>query len=155
MSLHSDEYWMAKAVELALQAREMDEVPVGALLVLENEVVGRGFNQPISSDDPTAHAEIIALRDAATRLGNYRLPGLTLYVTLEPCMMCAGAMIHSRIDRLVYGASDPKTGVIDSHMGVFDQAVVNHRISVTGGVMAQECGDLLTAFFRSKRETKE
>ena len=143
---------MAKAIELAIQAEAMEEVPVGSIVVYDDKVVGHGFNQPISADDPTAHAEIVALRDAANLLGNYRLPGVTLYVTLEPCMMCAGAMIHSRIDRLVYGASDPKTGVISSHLCAFDQPVVNHKIAVTGGVMAEECGSLLSAFFRKKRE---
>jgi tRNA(adenine34) deaminase len=142
---------MSQALELARRAQKVDEVPVGAVIVLDNELVGSGFNQPISAHDPTAHAEIIALRDAARRIGNYRLPGTTLYVTLEPCMMCAGAMVHSRVKRLVYGARDPKTGVIDSDLGAFDQTVVNHKISTTGGVMAKECGALLSDFFRMKR----
>lgn len=146
---------MEQAIALAENAQELDEVPVGAVVMLDGEVIGRGFNQPISSDDPTAHAEIIALRDAGRRMGNYRLPGSILYVTLEPCMMCAGAMVHSRIARLVYGAQDAKTGVIDSYLDAFSQPVVNHRIEVTGGVMAHECGSMLTTFFRNKREIKQ
>lgn len=146
---------MEQAIALAKNAQELDEVPVGAIVVLDGEVIGRGFNQPISGDDPTAHAEIIALRDAGRQLGNYRLPGCTLYVTLEPCMMCAGAMVHSRITRLVYGAPDAKTGVIDSYLDAFSQPVVNHKIEVTGGVMAQECGSMLTTFFRNKREKNQ
>ncbi|HEY5734136.1 MAG TPA: tRNA adenosine(34) deaminase TadA [Gammaproteobacteria bacterium] len=155
MKLYGDEYWMEQAIALAKNAQELDEVPVGAIVVLDGEVIGRGFNQPISGDDPTAHAEIIALRDAGRQLGNYRLPGSTLYVTLEPCMMCAGAMVHSRITRLVYGAPDAKTGVIDSYLDAFSQPVVNHKIEVTGGVMAQECGSMLTTFFRNKREKNQ
>ena len=155
MKLYADDYWMEQAIALAENAEELDEVPVGAIVVLDGEVIGRGFNQPISGDDPTAHAEIIALRDAGRQLGNYRLPGSTLYVTLEPCMMCAGAMVHSRITRLVYGAQDAKTGVIDSYLDAFNQPVVNHKIEVTGGVMAQECGSMLTTFFRNKREKKQ
>lgn len=155
MKLYGDEYWMEQAIALAKNAQELDEVPVGAIVVLGGEVIGRGFNQPISGDDPTAHAEIIALRDAGRQLGNYRLPGSTLYVTLEPCMMCAGAMVHSRITRLVYGAPDAKTGVIDSYLDAFSQPVVNHKIEVTGGVMAQECGSMLTTFFRNKREKNQ
>ena len=149
----SDDDWMQQALELARMAEAKGEVPVGALIVSGNSVIGQGFNRPISASDPTAHAEIIALRDAATRLNNYRMPGTTLYVTLEPCMMCAGAMVHARIDRLVYGASDPKTGVIDSHQQVFQQQTVNHRIAVTSGIMAEECGAMLSTFFRKRRRS--
>jgi len=152
--MENDEEWMRYALELARQAQATDEVPVGAVVVYEEKIIGRGFNQPISHSDPTAHAEIMALRAAASIQDNYRLPGTTLYVTLEPCMMCAGAMVHARIDRLVYGAADPKTGVIDSHQGVFAEKTVNHKIKVSGGILANECGELLSAFFKARRETK-
>ena len=154
MSSFHDENWMQSALDLAMQAQAVDEVPVGAVVVYKDQIIGQGFNQPISHSDPTAHAEIMALRDAASHQGNYRLPGTTLYVTLEPCMMCAGAMVHARIDRLVYGAADPKTGVIDSHQQVFAEKTVNHKIKVSGGVLANECGELLSAFFKARRETK-
>jgi len=153
-SLH-DEDWMQSALDLARQAQTLDEVPVGAIVVYEDQIIGRGFNQPILHNDPTAHAEIMALRDAAEKLGNYRLPGTTLYVTLEPCMMCAGAMVHARIARLVYGATDPKTGIIDSHLQAFEQKTVNHKIEVTGGILAPACGELLSAFFQARREAKK
>lgn len=151
MTAEIDARFMCRALALARQAEQAGEVPVGAVLVHEGEIVGEGFNAPIGEHDPTAHAEIRALRDAARRLGNYRLPGTTLYVTLEPCSMCAGAMIHARIQRLVFGAADPRTGAAGS---VFDIAISprhNHRIAVTGGVMSEECGDLLRAFFRARR----
>ena len=154
MSSLNDEDWMQSALDLARQAQAAGEVPVGAIVVYEDRIIGRGFNQPISHSDPTAHAEIMALRDAAEKLGNYRLPGTTLYVTLEPCMMCAGAMVHARIDRLVYGASDPKTGIIDTHLQAFEQKTVNHKIKVTGGVLAAKCGELLSTFFQARREAK-
>lgn len=152
--MENDEEWMRYAFELARQAQAIGEVPVGAVVIYEDKIIGQGFNQPISHSDPTAHAEIMALRDAASHQGNYRLPGTTLYVTLEPCMMCAGAMVHARIDRLVYGAADPKTGVIDSHQQVFTEKTVNHKIKVSGGVLADECGELLSAFFKVRREDK-
>ncbi len=151
MTAEIDTRFMRRALALARQAEQAGEVPVGAVLVHEGEIVGEGFNASIGEHDPTAHAEIRALRDAARRLGNYRLPGTTLYVTLEPCSMCAGAMIHARIQRLVFGAADPRTGAAGS---VFDIAISsrhNHRIEVTGGVLAGECGDMLKVFFQARR----
>ena len=144
---NSDAHWMRQALNLAEQASMQGEVPVGAIVVCENAIIGEGWNQPISSCDPTAHAEIIALRAAATVMNNYRIPGATLYVTLEPCMMCAGAMVHARIQRLVCGASDPKRGASN----LFDQPGLNHRVEVTGDVLAVDCGDQLKAFFRDRR----
>ena len=146
-----DSGFMGLALDLAREAGAAGEVPVGALIVLDGEVVGRGFNQPIGRHDPTAHAEIMALRDAATRLGNYRLPGCTLYVTLEPCAMCAGAIMHARIDRVVYGAGDPKTGAAGSIIDLFAETRLNHHTSVVGGVLAEECGSLLSSFFAARR----
>jgi len=142
---------MGQALELARQAGAAGEVPVGALVVLDGEVVGRGWNQPIGRHDPTSHAEIMALRDAAERLGNYRLPGSTLYVTLEPCAMCAGAIMHARIGRLVFGARDPKTGVAGSVIDLFAETRLNHHASVVGGVLAEPCGALLSSFFAARR----
>jgi len=143
--------FMGLALDLAREAGAAGEVPVGALLVLEGNVVGRGFNQPICRHDPTAHAEIMALRDAATHLDNYRLPGCTLYVTLEPCAMCAGAIMHARIDRVVYGARDPKTGAAGSVIDLFGESRLNHHTAVVGGVLAEECGSLLSSFFAARR----
>ena len=148
----SDEFWMNAALEMAAQAAESDEVPVGAVVVLQGKRVGAGFNRPISSTDATAHAEIVALRDSATKLGNYRLAETTLYVTLEPCMMCAGAMIHARIGRLVFGAVEPKAGAVVSHR-LLESAWLNHPIEITGGVLADRCGMLLTNFFAAKRNS--
>lgn len=145
------EHFMREALGLAAQAAAAGEVPVGAVVVRDGEIVGRGFNQPISSHDPTAHAEVVALRDASARLGNYRLPGCDLYVTLEPCAMCVGAMIHARIARVVYGARDPKTGACGSIMDLPAQANFNHHGRFEGGVLAQECGDLLRRFFAERR----
>lgn len=142
---------MKRALELAREAGAVGEVPVGAVLVREGEVLGEGWNRPVRTSDPTAHAEIVALRDAASRIGNYRLVGATLYVTLEPCVMCAGAIIHARVERVVYGAPDPKTGAAGS---VFDTLMSdrhNHRLDVTGGVMADEAGAILRHFFRERR----
>jgi len=150
-----DELWMAEALALAFEAGAADEVPVGAVVVLDGQIIGRGFNQPISRHDPTAHAEIMALRDAATRLGNYRLPGATLYVTLEPCAMCAGAIMHARIARVVFGARDPKTGVAGSVLDLFGEARLNHHAEITGGVRAEECGQLLSSFFAARRRRTE
>ena len=147
----ADEKFMREALKLARQAEAAGEVPVGAVLVKDDAVVATGWNHPISAHDPTAHAEIVALRAAAKTSGNYRLPDTTLYVTLEPCAMCAGALVHSRVRRLVYGAADPKAGAAGS---VFDLArtdVLNHRLEVTGGVLAEECGALLKAFFAQRR----
>lgn len=150
-AFHSDEYWMAQALELAERGKALGEVPVGAVLVLEGEVIGEGWNRPISSCDPTAHAEIVALRQAAERLQNYRLPGSCLYVTLEPCTMCVGALVHARIERLVYGTTEPKAGVIESQSRLLESEFYNHRISCRGGVMAGECQHQLSEFFRQRR----
>ena len=136
---------------MARQAGACDEVPVGAVVVLDGEIVGRGFNQPIGRHDPTAHAEIMALRDAATRLGNYRLPGCALYVTLEPCVMCSGAIMHARIARVVYGARDPKTGVAGSVLDLFAESRLNHHATIEGGLLADDCGRMLSSFFAARR----
>lgn len=146
-----DEQFMGLALDLAREAGALGEVPVGALVVGDGEVLGRGFNQPIGRHDPTAHAEIMALRDAATHLGNYRLPGCTLYVTLEPCVMCAGAIMHARIGRVVFGARDPKTGAAGSVVDLFAESRLNHHAEIVGGVLAESCGGLLSAFFAARR----
>lgn len=144
---------MRAAMALAGEAGRSGEVPVGALVVSAGGiVVGRGFNQPILRHDPTAHAEVMALRDAAVRLGNYRLPGCTLYVTLEPCAMCAGAIMHARIARVVFGARDPKTGVSGSVIDLFAESRLNHHAQVEGGLLADECGGLLSDFFAARRK---
>lgn len=145
-----DESLMREALALADAAEAEGEVPVGAVVVLEGRIVGRGYNAPIGGHDPTAHAEIRALRNAARALGNYRLPGCVLYVTLEPCAMCAGAIQHARIARVVYGASDPKTGACGSVVDLFASRL-NHHASVTGGVLAEACGAKLSAFFARRR----
>ena len=147
----SDEDYMRAAIELAREAGANDEVPVGAVVVLNGEIVGRGFNQPIGRHDPSAHAEIMALRDAGARLGNYRLPGCELYVTLEPCAMCAGAIMHSRIARVVYGAADPKTGVAGSVVDLFAEPRLNHHATIERGVLGDECGRMLSSFFAARR----
>ena len=147
----NDEYFMREALSLAGAAECLGEVPVGAVVVRDGVIVGRGFNSPIGASDPTAHAEIAALRDAARNLGNYRLPGCELFVTLEPCAMCAGAILHSRIARVVYGARDPKTGVHGSVVDLFAVERLNHHTEVLGGVLAEECGRMLTAFFAARR----
>src|SRR5574340_1594365 len=136
----SDEIFMRAALELARQAEAAGEVPIGAVVVKDGEIVGRGFNAPISRRDPSAHAEMMALRDAAQFIGNYRLVGCELYVTLEPCMMCAGAIMHARVARVVYGARDPKTGACGSVLDAFAELRLNHHASVAGGVLAEECG---------------
>lgn len=146
-----DENFMRAALALAREAATLDEVPVGAVVVVDGDIVGRGFNQPISRSDPTAHAEVMALRAAAARLGNYRLPGATLYVTLEPCVMCAGAIMHARIGRIVFGARDPKTGAAGSVIDLFSEARLNHHADIEGGVLADECGALLSGFFATRR----
>lgn len=151
MQSEQDLHWMRYALHLAERAASENEVPVGAVLVLNNEVIGEGYNCPIKHDDPTAHAEMIALRTGAKKINNYRLLNTTLYVTLEPCMMCAGAMVHSRIDRLVFGASDPRTGAISSSAQVLDFPFLNHRIQYSGGVLADHCGGVLSNFFRERR----
>ena len=145
---------MARALDLARAAAEAGEVPVGALVVLGDEIIGRGSNQPVGGHDPTAHAEVVALRDAAIRLGNYRLPGATLYVTLEPCVMCAGAIMHARISRLVFGASDPKTGAVGSVVNLFAEPRLNHHAEVEGGILAEECGRMLSQFFAARRQPR-
>jgi tRNA(adenine34) deaminase len=146
-----DQAFMQEALVLAREAGARGEVPVGAVVVKEGAVIGRGHNVPISSHDPTAHAEVRALRDAAARLGNYRLGGCELYVTLEPCMMCAGAIMHARIARVVYGAADPKTGACGSVVDLFAEPRLNHHAQVVPGVLAGECGGLLTDFFGARR----
>ena len=146
-----DQTYMHAALEQARIAQAAGEVPVGAIVVKDGEIIGAGFNAPISGHDPTAHAEIRALRDAAMRRGNYRLPGCELYVTLEPCAMCVGAMLHARIARLIYGAADPKTGACGSVLDLFSEPRLNHHATVTAGVMAEECGALLREFFASRR----
>lgn len=142
---------MGQALQLARQAEEAGEVPVGAVVVHDGQVIGRGSNAPISETDPTAHAEIEALREAARIVGNYRLPQTTLYVTLEPCPMCAGAMVHARVDRLVYGCADPRSGAAGSVFDITGSDHLNHRVEVTGGVREEECRGLLQAFFRARR----
>ncbi len=146
---------MGQAMDLARQAGAAGEVPVGAVVVCEGEVVGRGWNQPIGRADPTAHAEVMALRKAAEQLGNYRLPGCTLYVTLEPCAMCAGAIMHARIARVVFGARDPKTGAAGSVVDLFAEGRLNHHATVTGGVLGEACGALLSSFFAARRGRRE
>lgn len=146
-----DSVFMQMALSQARNAWALGEVPVGALVVRDGEVIATGFNQPIGTHDPTAHAEIMALRAAATLLGNYRLPGCELFVTLEPCVMCAGAMMHARLERVVFGAADPKTGACGSVVNVFEQERLNHHTAVVGGVLAQECGGLLREFFAERR----
>lgn len=149
--LSQDEIFMQRAIELAEQAALAGEVPVGAVVVLNNEIIGEGSNRPIAAHDPSAHAELIALRQAAAKIGNYRLLDTTLYVTLEPCMMCAGAIVHARVGRLVYGAYDGKSGVIQTKANLLDQVFLNHKVSHVGGILAPECANLLTSFFKSRR----
>ncbi len=148
---HSDEYWMHQALDAALVAEKNNEVPVGAILVKDNQLISTAHNSPISSTDPCAHAEVLAIRHAALILDNYRLPGATLYVTLEPCMMCAGAMLHARIERLVFGAYDEKTGVAGSCFDWIDDVKQLHKIKVQGGVLEHDCRVLLQNFFKQKR----
>ncbi len=151
MTTDHDGEFMTAALELARAAASAGEVPVGAVVVLDGEIVGRGWNQPIGRHDPTAHAEVMALRDAAQRLSNYRLPGATLYVTLEPCAMCVGAIMHARIARVVFGACDPKTGAAGSVVDLFGEPRLNHHADVVGGVLAEECGSMLSSFFAARR----
>ncbi|MGR8948986.1 MAG: tRNA adenosine(34) deaminase TadA [Gammaproteobacteria bacterium] len=151
MPADNDITLMREALSLADEAGKANEVPVGAVVVVDNEIVGRGRNQPILENDPTAHAEIIALRDAAAAMGNYRLPDATLVVTLEPCTMCAGALLQSRIKRLIFGAADPKTGACGSVIDIFGDDRLNHHTEVLSGVLEHECAALLQAFFRARR----
>ena len=146
-----DAFWMQQALAQARAAAAVGEVPVGAVVVLDGAIVGRGFNSPIGESDPTAHAEIAALRDAARTLGNYRLPGCELFVTLEPCAMCAMAIVHARIARVVFGAHDPKTGAAGSVFDLLADPRHNHRVAVTGGVLGVQAGAMLSAYFRAKR----
>lgn len=146
--------YMQEAISLAQQAGSNNEVPVGAVVVKNGEIIGRGSNAPISLNDPSAHAEMLAIRNAAKHLGNYRLVDCTLYVTLEPCAMCAGAIQHARLSKLIYGASDPKTGVCGSVINLMAEAKLNHHTDVTGGVLADECGAILSAFFKQRRIAK-
>ena len=142
---------MRLALAEALKARDAGEVPVGAIVVVDDAVAGTGFNQPISSNDPTAHAEIVALRAAAARLGNYRLTGCTLYVTVEPCLMCVGAMVHARVGHVVFGTTEPKAGAVVSMARAHELSGLNHRLEVTGGVLEDECRQVMQEFFRSRR----
>jgi tRNA(adenine34) deaminase len=151
VTVEPDTGFMRAALEQALEARRQGEVPVGAVVVLNGVIVGAGWNQPIAAADPTAHAEIVALRSAARRLGNYRLTGAALYVTIEPCQMCVGAMIHARIARVVYGTAEPKAGAIESAMRAHEHPALNHRMSATGGVLEAECRAMIQEFFRERR----
>jgi tRNA(adenine34) deaminase len=149
--LRTDELWMEEALRSAQRALEAGEVPVGAVVVFEGRVIGRGWNRNIRDFDPTAHAEIVALREAGTSIGNHRLAECDLFVTIEPCAMCAGAMVHARIKRLVYGAHDPKAGAVQSVMQVLNHPKLNHQIEVLGGVLAGRCAEVLQEFFRIRR----
>ena len=146
-----DEQFMRRALEEAEAARDSGEVPVGAILVRGGEVIARGRNAVISTSDPTAHAEIVALREAARATGNYRLTGTTLYCTIEPCAMCAGAIVHARVERLVYGALDPKAGAVETHFSICTTDFLNHRVDVQGGILESDCRRVLQSFFREKR----
>jgi tRNA(adenine34) deaminase len=146
------ESWMREALSEARKAEAEGEVPVGAVLLLNERVIGRGYNSPIRMHDPTAHAEILALRQGAHNCANYRLPGSVLVVTIEPCIMCVGAMIHARVEEIIYGAADPKTGAVRSRFQLADTSQLNHSIRVTSGVLEDECGSLLKSFFASRRQ---
>lgn len=145
------EPYMREALALAHKSAAEGEVPVGAIVVMDGQVVGRGRNQPVTTHDPTAHAEVVALRDAAQRVGNYRLPGATVYVTLEPCVMCVGALMHARVSTVVYGATEPKAGAMESTQRAHEHPALNHRVTVVSGVLAAESRDVLQAFFRGRR----
>ena len=155
MSNVSDHTFMQVALQLAAVAAQHDEVPVGAVVVLDGEIIGRGYNHPIGATDPAAHAEILALRDAAQHCGNYRLPGARLYVTLEPCMMCAGALLHARIARLIFGAADEKTGAAGGAFNLLESPLLPHRCNIVGGVCAEQCAALLHDFFAARRKGGE
>jgi tRNA(adenine34) deaminase len=151
---HTDEHWMRQALALAQQGSAAGEVPVGALIVQDDAVIGTGWNRPITSADPTAHAEVVALRQAALSQNNYRLPAATLYVTIEPCTMCAGALIHARIRRLVFGAMEPRAGAVCSHFRLLDtDGIYNHRVEWTQGVLADECAKVMSSFFQTRRKS--
>jgi tRNA(adenine34) deaminase len=151
MEAELDRQFMQHALDQARLAAIAGEVPVGAVLVRDGKIISRGFNQPIANSDPSAHAEMMALRAAAQIESNYRLPGSTLYVTLEPCIMCAGAMLHARVERVVFGAADPKTGAAGSVLNVFSEKQINHQTLVEGGIMGDECGQILRDFFKGRR----
>jgi tRNA(adenine34) deaminase len=146
-----DQQYMRMAIEQARLAAQSGEVPVGAVLVRDGQVISKAFNKPIANHDPSAHAEMLVLREAALAEENYRIPGTTLYVTLEPCSMCCGAMLHARVGRVVYGAPDPKTGAAGSVLNLFSSKQINHQTSVEGGIMSEECGQLLRDFFKERR----
>lgn len=145
---------MALAIEEALKAEELGEVPVGAVVVYDGKVIGRGHNMPIKNHDPSAHAEIIALRNAGLTNKNYRLPGATIYITLEPCVMCVGAILHARLTRVVYGATDPKTGAAASVLNLFNEKTLNHQTKVDGGILSDRCSNILKKFFKARRDNK-
>ena len=149
--MHSDEHWMRHALTLAARAEAEGEVPVGALLVQDDTLIAEGWNQPIAAHDPSAHAEVMALRAAGQALQNYRFTDTTLYVTLEPCLMCVGAIVHARVARLVFATHDPKSGAVESVCRAFELPGLNHRVEVCGGVLAEACGDQLKTFFRTRR----
>jgi tRNA(adenine34) deaminase len=151
MTQASHAAFMREALALADRAAEIGEVPIGAVLVVDDAVVGRGYNQPLGAHDPTAHAEIVAIRDAAAALGNYRLGGATLYVTVEPCLMCVGALVHARVETLVYGVAEPKTGAVESAQRALDHPSLNHRVRVVSGVLAADCRARLRRFFQERR----
>ena len=150
--MNNDQKWMQRAFELAQKAESHDEVPVGAIIVYEDQIIGEGWNQPISSNDPTAHAEIMALRDAGSKIGNYRLTNAVMYVTLEPCAMCACAMVHARLSRLVYAVDDPRTGACGSVFNLLQTEELNHKIEIEKGILADECRSLIQTFFKNKRK---
>ena len=150
-----DELWMHEALSLADHAENAGEVPVGAVVVLNGEIIGEGWNHPISGNDPTAHAEIMALRDAASRIANYRLVDADLYVTIEPCTMCAGALVHARVRRIVYGAAEEKAGVVDSNGQLLQQSWMNHRVDVVQGVLEKQCKEKISQFFKRRRAEKK
>jgi len=151
METNTDIKWMEKALELARRAESIGEVPVGAVIVKDDELIAEGWNHPIENHDPSSHAEMEALRAAGKSLSNYRLPGTTLYVTLEPCLMCVGAMIHARVSRVVFGASDPKTGALGGSIDLLETTKPNHTFTVASGVMEDECSAMLKDFFRARR----
>ena len=155
MTENRDLHWMQLAMEMAQKAEALGEVPVGAVLVKDDQLIACGWNQPIAAKDPCAHAEILCLRQAGSQLENYRLLGTTLYVTLEPCAMCAGAMVHARVGRLVYGAADPKTGAAGSVLDLVRHPLFNHKLAVSAGVMEQECSEQLSDFFRRRRQEQK
>ncbi|WP_257287530.1 MULTISPECIES: tRNA adenosine(34) deaminase TadA [unclassified Endozoicomonas] len=152
---NTDSLWMREALKEAEKAREKDEVPVGAVVVRGGEIIGRGFNQPISGCNPVAHAEVMALQEAAATLNNYRLVDCELYVTLEPCTMCAGAIIHSRLKRVIFGAPEPKAGALVSQSRTLELPYMNYRVEMTPGVLEEECSEIISSFFRARREAKK